>query len=247
MTTRRGNLEGTIAQRKDGRYAGAIGWTDELGRKKRQWVYGKTKKEVREKLKVVRARLEAGKPATDSSGTLGAYAAAWITSTLAASDRKPSTKTLYSGLTRTHVIERDIGDRKLGQIKPGHIDAWIAELRDAGKAESTVRQVYTVLRAILDTAVRDDLLGTNPAAAVKRPRVTVAEAAYLTPPQIRELLAAASATRYAPLFELLVNTGLRRGEALALKWTDLDFTNGLLRVRGTLARVDGALVHGHQD
>src|SRR4030095_2869948 len=49
-------------------------------------------------------------------------------------------------------------------------------------------------------------------------------------------------SRYAPLFELLVNTGLRRGEALALPWSDIDFDEKLLRVRGTLARVAGELV-----
>jgi integrase len=58
---------------------------------------------------------------------------------------------------------------------------------------------------------------------------------------VRSLLLAAKPSRYAPLFELLVNTGLRRGEALALHWSDLDFDNKLLRVRGTLARVAGEL------
>jgi hypothetical protein len=60
--------------------------------------------------------------------------------------------------------------------------------------------------------------------------------------QVAELLDAAGSTRYAPLFELLVHTGLRRGEALALRWADVDLDRGMLRVRGTLARIDGALV-----
>jgi integrase len=64
----------------------------------------------------------------------------------------------------------------------------------------------------------------------------------LTPDQVRSLLLAAKPSRYAPLFELLVNTGLRRGEALALHWSDIDFDAKLLRVRGTLARVAGELV-----
>ena len=64
----------------------------------------------------------------------------------------------------------------------------------------------------------------------------------MTPDQVRSLLLAAKPSRYAPLFELLVNTGLRRGEALALHWSDLDFDEKLLRVGGTLARVAGELV-----
>ncbi|SDZ14188.1 Phage integrase family protein [Geodermatophilus africanus] len=68
------------------------------------------------------------------------------------------------------------------------------------------------------------------------------EAAHLTPAQVADLLRAAEDTRYAPLFALLVHTGLRRGEALALRWADVDLTKRLLRVRGTLARVQGRLV-----
>jgi integrase len=101
-----------------------------------------------------------------------------------------------------------------------------------------------VLRAILDTAVRDGAIAVNSSAAIRRPKGTSREAAHLTPAQVAELLDAAQSTRYAPLFELLVHTGLRRGEALALRWTDvdLDLDRGTLRVRGTLARIDGTLV-----
>ncbi|MDX6309824.1 MAG: hypothetical protein QOI06_2870 [Nocardioidaceae bacterium] len=68
-----------------------------------------------------------------------------------------------------------------------------------------------------DAAVRDGLLGTNAFALVKRPGPTPREAEFLTPEQTSSLLVAAGKSRYRPLFELLVNTALRRGEALALK------------------------------
>ena len=77
---------------------------------------------------------------------------------------------------------------------------------------------------------------------IRRPKVTGKEAAYLTTAQVADLLRAAENTRYAPLFALLVHTGLRRGEALALGWTDIDLTTRMLRVRGTLARVQGRLL-----
>ena len=72
--------------------------------------------------------------------------------------------------------------------------------------------------------------------------MTSREAAHLTTAQVADLLRAAEGTRYAPLFALLVHTGLRRGEALALRWADVDLEKGLLRVRGTLARVQRRLV-----
>jgi integrase len=95
---------------------------------------------------------------------------------------------------------------------------------------------------VLDTAVRDGALASNPAAVIRRPRVTSKEAPHLTPPQVAERLRGAQGSRYAPLFALLVHSGLRRGEALALQWSDVDLAKGMLRVLGTLSRIEGELL-----
>ena len=229
-------------QRGDGRWQVHIRHTDEDGRSRRYTVYGSTPKEARAKASAVRERLRANLPARDRKVTLGAFAAEWIDSTLAASDRKASTKAMYATMTRQHIIGSRIGGRPLDKLRPSHIEAWKVELEQRRLSESTIRSAYTVLRAVLDTAVRDRALAQNPAHAVRRPKVPVTEAAYLTPDQVRLLLLAAKSSRYAPLFELLVNTGLRRGEALALHWSDIDLDAKLLRVRGTLARVAGKLI-----
>lgn len=241
MTKRRDNGHGSIVERGDGRFAGAIAWTDEAGRSKRTWVYGQNRTEVRGKLKAISERLGKGLPAVDSRSLLDGYAGAWLAGTLPASSRKGSTKSLYATVTRSHVVGSDLGSMRLSAIRPIHVEAWVVGLRDKGKSESTVRQCYTVLRAILDTAVRDELLARNPAAAVKRPRVTHREARYLGPSEIRALIEASDKTRYGLLFELLANTGMRRGEALALTWRDVDLERQTVRVTGTLSRVDGSL------
>jgi hypothetical protein len=75
-----------------------------------------------------------------------------------------------------------------------------------------------------------------------RRRVTAKEAPHLTPAPVADLLRAAEGGRYASLFALLVHTGLRRGEALALQWSDVDLAQGILRVRGSLSRIDGELL-----
>ena len=67
-------------------------------------------------------------------------------------------------------------------------------MADRGLAESTVRTAYTVLRAVLDTAVRDEALARNPAAAVARPKVTSREAAFLSPAQVRVLMSEAASS-----------------------------------------------------
>jgi integrase len=149
---------------------------------------------------------------------------------------------MYATVARQHIIGSKIAAQQLDKLRPSHIEAWKVELEQRELSESTIRSAYTILRAVLDTAVRDRALAQNPAHAVRRPKVTAREAAYLAPDQVRSLPIAAKPGRYAPLFELLVNTGLRRGEALPLHWSDIDLDAKLLRVRGTLARGAGELV-----
>ena len=177
-------------------------------------------------------------PARDRKITLGEFAGEWIESTLEASDRKATTKAMYATITRKHIVNAKIGAKPLDKLRPSHIDAWKVELQGRGLSESTIKTAYTILRALVDSAVRDRALAQNPAHAVRRPKVTAKEAAYLKPKQVRSLLAAAEGSRYAPLFALLVNTGLRRGEALALHWSDVDLDEKLLRARTCGRRVD---------
>jgi len=259
MARARGNGEGSLYQRHDhntcpkigpdgkraehrcrGRWVGAI--VDDNG--KRSVFYGATKVEVKAAITGAHRRIDAGAPAKDARALLSTVVSEWITSTLAASGRKPSTKATYATLLRSQVLPDVIARKALADLKPSHVEAFTVRLRDKGYSGSTIRQTYTVLRAVLDTAVRDGLLGANPAAKVPRPGVARTEARYLSTVEVSALLNAAEDSRYAPLLRLLLSTGLRRGEALALRTSDVDLTSGVLRVRGTLARVDGRLVIG---
>jgi integrase len=240
---RRVNAEGSNPrQRLDGRWQINIRVTDADGVSKRMSVLGRTAEEARRKTVDLRRRLEDGQPVRDAKETTGSFAQRWIESTLAASDRKPATKSLYATLARKHIIDGALGRVALDRLRLSHVDAFVVELRGKGLAESTVRSVYTVLRAVLDGAVRDGALGRNPAALVKRPKVTTKEAAHLGTSDVKALVEAMSGSRYQSLVELLVSTGLRRGEALALRWTDIDQDRNVIRVRGTLGRIDGELV-----
>ena len=106
------------------------------------------------------------------------------------------------------------------------------ELERRGLSESTIRSAYTIISAVLDTAVRDRALAQNPAHAVRRPRVTQGGGLSGARSGALTALLVAKLSRYAPLFVLLVNTGLLRGEALALHWSDIDLDAKLLWVRG---------------
>ncbi|TXI50202.1 tyrosine-type recombinase/integrase [Mycolicibacter arupensis] len=241
--SKRANGEGNVRQRDNGRWEGRVSYVDPLTDKRRSVsVYGATAAECRRELKKVRERVEAGRPAKDAPETVASWLERWRESSLAASDRKATTKALYGILSRTHLEPAPFGATRLDKLKPSNVEALIVALRTKGLSDSTVRQVFGVLRLALDVAVRDGLLGTNPVAAVKRPGVARKEARYLTAIEVAKLLENAKGLRYYLAVLLMATTGLRRGEVTGLRWSDLDLDKGELSVRNTLSRVDGKLV-----
>jgi integrase len=257
------NGEGSIYKRmRDGRhtgYIGAISYTDDVGQTKRHMVYGKTRTDVRDKMKQARERLDNGAAVKDSKRTLADWLAHWRATTLAASDRKESTRELYANLCRRHLEPEPFGAIRLDKLKPSDVEALVLAMRAKTKpgkrtekslnpepvralSDATIRQTYTVLRAALDGAVRDGLLAKNPAAAVKRPGIARREARHASAVDVNKILLCADGLRYRNLLVLIAATGLRRGEALALHWSDVDLDAGKLVVRGTLGRVGGKLL-----
>ncbi len=242
MTTRRAHGEGSIYKRSDGRWCGSIRHDDADGRPDRTVLYGRTKSEVRDKLKAAIARVDDGAPVRDATATVSAWLKEWRETQLAASNLRPTTRALYTSVSKTHLEPEPFGKITLDKLKPSHIDKLILELRAKDLSTSTVRQIYHVLRLALAGAVRDKHIARNPCEAVPRPTVERAEAKYLSAGDVGALLKAAESSRYHALLELIARTGMRRGEALALKWEDIDLDAGTLRIRGTLARVGGELV-----
>jgi integrase len=237
---RRANGEGLIFRRKDGTWSAELSYRDDYGTLKRRTVYGRTQAEVRAKFGDARERIESGAPVKDASMTVAAWLEDWITKALAASDRKQATKDLYATIARSHLVPT-LGTIPLGRLRPSDVEALIVAKRKASLSASTVRTIYTVLRAALDIASRDGLLRSNPAAAVRRPGVERKDAAHLTAEQAQALLEAIRGDRLETLFRVMLATGLRRGEALVLHWSDVDLDAGLLRVRWTLSRTSKGL------
>jgi integrase len=149
---------------------------------------------------------------------------------------------MYAQLCRKHLEPAPFGAITLDRLRPTDIEALVLKLKDRELSDSTVRSVYTVLRLALDGAVRDGLLARNPAAVVKRPGLARREAKHATAVDVTALLKAADGLRYRDVLLLIAATGMRRGEALALRWSDVDLDNGPVTVRGTLGRMGGRLV-----
>ena len=221
----------------DGRYESSIRYEKPDGTRGRLPVYGRTNAELERQLHEKRERLLKGAPVRDSSATLREWLEEWRPTFLRASDRAHATKNLYARLT-TNWVEPSIGNIRLDRLKPSDITRMLLAVEDAGLAGSTRRSVYAALRGALEDAVNNELLKDTPAKRVKRPRADRTEARSLTPEEVARLLKGAEGLRYLTALKLILGTGLRRGEALALRWEDVDLDRGEARVRGTLVRQD---------
>lgn len=153
---------------------------------------------------------------------------------------KPSSLRPLEIAWRIHVEPR-WGSRKVGEIRHSQVQAWVTELA-AQRGATTVLRAHGILAGILDTAVRDRRLSTNPARGVNLPRKQRKARAYLTVDQV-ELLAS-NAGEHAALVATLAYTGLRWGEATALRVRHFNALKRRLAVEENAVRVGSAIVVG---
>src|SRR5205814_275942 len=125
----------------------------------------------------------------------------------------------------------NIGHIKLGALSPEHVQAAYGALLQIGLSARSVEQAHAVLHRALAVALKWGLVGRNVCEAVSPPRPTHKEMKTLSEPDVRTLLQATNDDRDAALWTLLVTTGVRLGEALGLRWDDLDVTGGTLTIR----------------
>jgi integrase len=232
MAKRRGNGEGSITRRKDGRWMGRYTVHTADGPKQKA-IYGKTRAEVAEKLTKAMADRDGGLTFDTGKQTVGEYLQRW----LADSVRDTVRQRTYEGYV--HIVERHIvptlGRVKLKSLTLAHIRALYREKLDSGLSARTVQYVHTTLNKALKQAVADGLIPRNPAASVKAPRPRRSEIKPLDREQVRALFEAASSHRLEALYVVAVSAGLREGELLALRWEDVDLEAGTLQVRRVLS------------
>jgi integrase len=131
-------------------------------------------------------------------------------------------------------------DTLLTLIQPRHVEAWIRSMDDAGLTPNTIRTRVANVRAVLNAAVRDGLVETNPVVGVRLPRTTGRSKSLALPSEAQiARLVASSPEPYNLVFALCAYAGLRIGEARGLVWGDIDFDKGTLTVRRQLQLVPG--------
>ena len=153
---------------------------------------------------------------------------------------KPSGFRSYSSAWRNHVEPRWT-DTRIGAVQYSAVQSWIAELSKK-LSPSMVATVYSVLARILDDAVRDRMLASNPARGVKLPKRPPRHNVYLTAEQLDAL--AVESGRYASLVLLLGVGGMRWGEAAALTVGDVDYLRRRVRLHRNAVKVGGEIIVG---
>lgn len=169
---------------------------------------------------------------SDARVTIGTLSTDWLTAHRAAV--KPSTYHADESAWRIHV-EPKWGGRTVGSIRRTEVKTWVADL-SATRSATTVKRAHGVLAAILDDAMHDRRIPSNPAREVKTPRKTSKPRAYLTHRQVERL---AVASRYPDLIRLLAYTGLRWGEATGMRVKHVDRTRRRLSVEENAVIVNG--------
>jgi integrase len=239
--TRRANGEGSVSERKDGRWEGAAYVLLADGTYARRRVYGRTRQEASRRLTEIVSRSQAGLPADATEWTVERFLTYWLDQVVKPT-RKPKTYEGYELVARVHLIPA-LGRKRLHRLTAADVRLFVKRLESAKPPPSTrlVQQVHAVLRNALQAAVREELIGRNVASLVQ-----VASPSYdvnrgLTVAQARKLLAVSRNDRLHALYVLAVYLGLRRGELLGLQWRDVDLDAGLIEVRSSLQRVGGEL------
>ncbi|QNJ90996.1 site-specific integrase [Mycolicibacterium fluoranthenivorans] len=227
--------EGTVPKlRKDGRWEARIRFTDRFGKPGRKSVYGRTFDECRANADEVKQRVANDLPASDARDSISDWSRHWRETTLEASSYKTQTKSQYAQLAKVHIEQSSqLANLKLKNLKASHVEGWLVELRKKAPAnardksrvlsDSTIRTCYTVLRAQMDTAVRDGMLARNPVAAIRRPKVKNTDSvAKIDPETIARVIELTSVSRYHHAVVLTSLLGTRIGETLGLRWRDID-------------------------
>lgn len=241
--TKRSNGEGSIWKRADGRWCGAYFVPKPGGAgRARKYVYGRTRKEVYDKLTAIARDVRNSVPVPVGSQTVEAYLAEWLTQ-VAAVRVRPSTLRSYDMNVRLHIAPR-IGRKQLGRLSARDVRLMLDGMRSADAGARVIQHVHATLRVALEHAVREELLPRNVAKLVQVAHPVREEREPLTVEEAQTLLKAARDDRLHALYVATLLLGMRRSEALALRWSDVDLDEGVLTIRRSVHRVAGVgLVH----
>ena len=235
--SKRGNGEGSVCRRPNGRWQGSITiGRDDRGRLIRKYFYGKTRKETSEKLNRAIEELRDNRFINKSDNpTVEQWCHEWLWS-YKRNSVKQKTFDQYETILRTHIIP-DIGDIRLADLKTMHIQRIINKMHDSGLSHRTIEVMKIVMHAALKQAQRNKLVSENVCENVVLPRKQPKHIRVLNEDEQTKLIAALKDNYIGRGLLFALYTGMRRGEVLALKWSDYDKNEKTISITKALSRV----------
>lgn len=232
------NGEGSIVRRKDGRWQGsACVGRDNDGKLIRKYFYGKTRKEVSAQVAdVIKSVRNDTYILADDNPTVALWLDDWLY-TYKRNSIKATTFDQYKNLTSKHIIPY-IGDIKLVSLKTDHLQKIINDMHSKGLSRRTIELVKIILHGAFKQAVRNKLMYENVAENVVLPKKEIKD---MELPTIEEQQLVIEALQDSYIGRALIfasYTGLRRGELLALEWSDFDEEERTLSISKNLSRVN---------
>lgn len=238
--TRRGNGEGCMCQRADGRWMAQISMGfDGTGRRVRKTIYGETKGDVQDQLTDLKKSKKDGMLAAPTKIKLAGYLDRWLQDVARLKVRE-RTFDNYERAVNRHIVPT-LGNVKLDKLTTAQIEGFYATLERQGVGCHTRRLCHAVLRQALQKAVRWNLVPRNPCLDYEAPSISSKEIQPLAAEQVAALLAEAIGNRQEALYVVAVTTGMRMGEIFGLQWGDVDLAAGSIYIRRSLQERNGKL------
>ena len=196
-----------------------------------------TKRQAEEYLNKVLYEISTGSFVHPSKDFFSEYISDWLENI---AKPRVSSKTFrgYEQSVRLYLIPA-LGNTKLDKVSPDQIQSMYNEMLNKGLSSSTIKNTHAVLNNSLKQAVKWGKLYRNPAEHVNLPKSIKKEMKVLTLQEAERFLDAAACSRMKPLFSLLLATCIRPGEALGLKWSDVDFAANKITINRSLSRSGG--------
>ncbi len=220
-----------------------LGKDPTTGKRKRHWQSVKgTKKQAEKELSALIVHIESGGYVKPTKMTLGKYLESWLRDYVTP-NTTPRTNDRYTQIVRTHLIPA-LGSIQLTAIQPHHIQSYYGKAlqsghrkKESGLSPQTIQYHHRVLYEALKHAVKRGILLRNPAEAVDPPKAQRREMPSIGPENVNKFLEATQDSPYYPIFYTAVYTGLRRGELLGLRWSDIDLDLGMMSIVQTLQQL----------
>lgn len=250
MAKRRASGEGNIRKRSDGRWEGryVAGHDSETGKAIRKNVLGKTQAEVKAKLKKAIETAQTIDVCKADEYTVEKWVKSWY-EVYSKPNLRESTQERYWNHIQYHIVP-EIGKIKLTKLQGRDIQIMYNNIRDHGRVNPTektglglsvsyIHSLHRMLKQCLQRAVKEHLIPYNPCEDCILPKAEKKEMKTLKMEDVAAFLKEADRRSVLPMFFLELCTGLRKGELVALLWTDLDIEKKTITVNKQAARVKG--------